>query len=580
MAPACSRLPATGSALEAAGVSGADFDVCVIGSGAGGGPVALSLAEAGHSVVVLEKGPWLKEPDFDKDEVATCRRPRYTPDRLREPQVLELSSGGRWRAWPTHETGWDFWNGNMVGGATNLMSGFFHRLKPDDFRLKSAFGPIGGADVEDWPIGYDELEPWYALVERRVGVSGRVVDHPFADRRSTPDFPYPPLREHPLAGWIDRACARAGLRALPVPRAILAAPAMGRLGCSYSGFCGRYGCATGAKGSARAALLDEAVRTGRCEVRPNAMARRIATNGKGRITHVEYHDARGRVRRVNARVYVVACQAIETARLLLLSAGPRHPRGLANRSGLVGRNLLFSTSAWGRAALKYARFEPAEAEELRSPEPFINRAVQDWYVMQHPELGRCKGGTLELMLRHPNAVSRAVSVATTTGEGLLWGWPLKQRLEEHFLRGRHLVFEVFADWLPVPDCRVTLDPEVRDRWGLPVARVRVGQHPRNQVVVDFLAARGRELLTRLGGEDLHLSSRAAPSTNLPAGTCRFGKDPARSVLDPSCRAHEVENLFVTDGSFMPTGGSVPPTWTLYANAFRVAAEIHRQLGRP
>jgi choline dehydrogenase-like flavoprotein len=557
----------------------ADFDVCIVGSGAGAGPVALVLAEAGYSVVVLEKGPWFKEEDFHKDEIANARRPRFTPDLHQQPHVVELKSDdGSWSSWATHETGWDFWNGNMVGGASNLMSAFFHRLKPDDFRLRSAFGPVEGADVEDWPLSYDELEPWYALVEKRVGVSGRVTAHPHADRRSTPDFPYPPLVEHPLSGWVDRACTQLGMHPVVVPRGILAAPAMERQGCALTGFCAGYGCNTAAKGSSRAALLGPAVKTGHCEVRPNAMVRRIATDEKGRIQHVEYVDASRKVQRVDARVYVVACQAIESARLLLASTGPRHPQGLGNRSGLVGRNLLFSTAAWGMAGFPHDRFTPAQVDELKSPLPWLNRAVQDFYEVNHPELGRIKGGTLEFMLRHPNGIGRAVGVARNGGDGMLWGWKLKEALLEQFTHRRHVVFEVFADWLPNENSRVTLDGKVKDVFGLPVARVRIGKHPRNQQVADVLTQEGKKVLVQMGGQDVVTSSRGAPATNLLAGTCRFGKDPGRSVLDPDCRSHEVENLFVTDGSFMPTGGSVPYTFTIYANAFRVAEKIKKQLG--
>lgn len=555
----------------------ADFDVCVIGSGAGGGPIAAALAAAGRSVVVLEKGPWLGDKDFSKDDLAS-RRGVYASSRRDEPQVVETLEDEGWRARPTTGTGWDFWNGSLVGGASNLMSGYFHRLKPDDFRLRSAFGDLPGADVADWPIGYDDLEPWYARVERAVGVSGRAAPHPLADRRSTPDFPYPPLAEHPVAGWVDEACRALGLHPFQVPRAILSQDVPGRSACSYTGFCAEYGCATSAKGSSRAALLQGAVATGRCEIRPRCLARRLATDGAGRITHVDYLDGEARPRRVSARAYVLACQAIETARLLLLSAGPKHPQGLGNRSGLVGRNLLFSTAAWAQATLDLDRFDAAAQTALASPVPWVNRAVQDFYAFADPASGRrTKGGTLEFMLAHPNRIGQAVAAARAPEGGLLWGAPLKRSLEHAFRRTRDVVVEVFADWLPNPDCRVTLDPEVKDKWGLPVARVRVGKHPHNQRVADFLVGKGAEVLERLGGVDVFRSSRGAPSTNLVAGTCRFGTDPARSVLDPACRSHEVENLFVSDASFMPTGGSVPFTWTVYANAFRVAEAIRAQL---
>jgi len=195
-----------------------DFDVCIIGSGAGGGPVALTLAEAGYSVVVLEKGPWFKETDFFKDEIACCRRSRYTPSLRDEPQVIEREDAdGAWESRSTYRSGTDFWNGNCVGGATNFMSGFFHRMKPVDFRVRSTFGPIEGANLVDWPIRYEDLEPYYAKVEREVGISGRVVQHPFQEPRSTTAFPYGPTAEHPLAGLIDEACSALGFHPCRAP---------------------------------------------------------------------------------------------------------------------------------------------------------------------------------------------------------------------------------------------------------------------------------------------------------------------------------------------------------------------------
>lgn len=556
-----------------------DFDVCVIGSGAGGGPVVYELAKAGYSVVVLEKGPWFKEDDFYKDEIACCRRSTYTPNLRDEHHVVETEyDDGTWNTRPTYGAGWNFWNGNCVGGSTNFMSGFFHRLKPVDFKLLSTFGPIEGANIADWPITYEDLEPYYDKVEHEVGVSGRVVPHPHAEPRSSPDFPFPPTQEHPVSNWIDRACDELGWNAIPTPRAILPHPAMGREGCAYSGYCGSYGCATGAKGSSRAALLGRAVATGRCQIRPNSMVSRLVSDRSGNVTSVEYFDGDGNPGRVDARIYVVACQAIETARLLLLSTGPRHRNGLGNGSGLVGQNLLFAGGGAGSGTLPYDKFSGTRAEELKPFGPFINRALQDWYVIDDPEFGpRSKGGTIDFVFQHPGPIARA-SHRSHGRHGLVWGKPFKRRMEAHFRQARYLKIEAFCDWLPIPDCRVTLDPQVKDKWGLPSARVRVGFHRHNLGVGWYLASRGAEVLRKMGAENVISFAVGSPPTNLVAGTCRFGDDPRTSVLNADCRTHEVENLYVTDGSFQPTGGSVPYTWTIYANAFRVADRIKEALG--
>ena len=556
-----------------------DFDVCVVGSGAGGGPVAWTLANAGYSVVVLEKGPWLRDEDFFKDELACCRRSTYTPNLRDEQHVIETKEDRGWVATPTSESGWDFWNGNLVGGATNLMSGFFHRLKPEDFRLRSEFGPIEGANVADWPIGYDHLEPYYAKVEQVIGVSGKVSPHPNLEPRSTPDFPFPPTAENLASKWIDKACRELGYHPLQVARAILPRPALDRGGCSYSGYCGSYGCSTGAKGSSRAALLNDAVKTGRCSVRAKAQVQRLTTDAQGRMVAVRYMDADDRSRRLSARIYVVACQAIETVRLLRSSTGAKHPTGLGNNAGQLGRNLVFSAGGSGSGYLTYAKLEEAQRKALRQPGPFVNRALQDWYFIDDREVAprRIKGGSIEFLFGHPNPVGIA-NRAKWGDDGLLWGLPLKRKLERWFSEDRLIKFEVFNDWLPNDDCFVSLDGKTKDRWGLPVAKVRVGHHPHDLKVGEYLAERGENVLRQMGADWISSSVSGSPPPNLVAGGCRFGTDPKTSVLDADCRVWGIDNLFVSDGSFMPTGGSVPYTWTIYANAFRVGDKIVAQLG--
>jgi len=553
-----------------------DFDAVIVGSGAGGGAVAWRLAMAGKRVLVLEKGPWFTEADFTKDELACCRRSVYTPDLRDEQHVIEERDGRAWSATPTAESGWDFWNGNVVGGSSNFMSGFFHRLKPVDFRLRSEFGPIKGANVVDWPIGYDELEPYYAEVEKVVGVSGRVVPHAFLEPRSTPDFPYPPTAEHPVSAWIDSACAQLGYQALPLPRAILSQPKGQRRSCEYAGYCGSYGCSTGAKGSSRAALLDDAVATGRCEVRPHSQVFRMASDVKGRVKAVEYFDRGGQRQRVTAKIYVIACQAIETSRLLLASTGPRHPRGLGNRYGQVGRNLVFSAGGVSHGRLVFGELDAERAAQARVVGPFLNRTLHDWYVIDDPRLGRIKGGVLDFLMGHPNVISRALAERRDDDGNLVWGSAFKRRLETAIRGERRIDCESFADWLPTDHGFVALAAGVKDKWGRPVARIRLAPHPHDLKVGRYLSERGAKVLQTLGAKDVVVSVSDSPPPNLVAGGCRFGRDPRNSVLDPDCRVHGVDNLFVADASFMPTGGSVPYTWTIYANALRVGDRILAQ----
>jgi choline dehydrogenase-like flavoprotein len=556
------------------------FDVCVVGSGAGGGPVALSLSRAGYRVVVLEKGPFFHEPHFSKDEILCCRRDTFKSDLRQEPHVVETkTSRGSFAHWPTHETGWNFWNGNCVGGASNFMSGFFHRLKPRDFKLLSAFGPVKGANVADWPISYEDLEPWYTLVEEEVGVSGKATAHPFAEPRSRPDFPMPPTAEHPLAQWVDHTCEKLGLHAFPVPRAILSLPRPqeGRRSCEYSGFCGSYGCTSGAKGSARVSVIEKALGTGRCTLLPRHMVHRLISNERGRVEKAEVRNAQGQVIHIRARIFVVACQAIESARLLLSSTGPKHPRGLGNSHDQVGKNLLFTAAGSGNGIFHPKKFSEDKAAQLQSPSPFVNRAIQDFYTLDPDQAHAQKGGTIDFLLRHPNAI-RAGLAQTRRGDEIVWGKKLKKRIRHYFQDEVHLIFEAFCDWMTNDNTQVRLDPTVKDQWGMPAARVKIDIHPKNKEVATRLAKEGRKVLEAMGAEEITTRQTGGPATNLVGGTCRFGTNPEKSVLDKDCRAHDCDNLFVTDASFMPTGGSVPFTWTVYANSFRVAEKIKDQLG--
>jgi choline dehydrogenase-like flavoprotein len=566
-----------------------DYDICLVGSGAGASPVAYTLAKAGAKVLVLEKGPWLTEKEFFKDELTISIHDAYNPKLTDEQHVIEeeyQDEEGKsfWQGEATSESGWTWWNGSVVGGSSNFMSGYFHRLKPIDFRLKTEFGAISGANIADWPISYDELEPYYAMVEREVGVSGRVVEHPHQEPRSS-SFPYPPVAELPISSWIDKAATRMGYHAIPVPRAILSQPAMGRRSCEYSGYCSSYGCASGAKGSGRAALLNHAVATGNCTIRANSKVHKIATDSQGDISGVHYYDSVGRKKSVSAKIYVIACQAVETSRLLLSSTGEKFPHGLANNSGQVGKNLLFSGGGTGRGDFIFDELNNKQVNELKHVGPFINRALQDWYTISDKNFtgtnsnGQAKGGTIDFLF-HQNPIARASGTQWGLDEQdngkLLWGDALKQSMKNEFTTYKTLRFEVFNDWLPTDDCFVTLDDEVTDKWGDPVAKVRIGYHEHDLEVGAYLSQKAEKLLEALGAKNISSSVSGYPATNLMAGGCRFGHDPKTSVLNKHCQAHQVENLYVTDGSFMPTGGSVPYTFTIYANAFRVAEHIKQK----
>ena len=542
------------------------FDVCIIGSGAGAAPIVYELSKAGAKVLVLEKGEFYKEEDFSKDEIAFCRRSIITPKLKEEYHLIEDKEDGEWVATPTYTSGWDFWNGNMVGGSSNLMSGFFHRLHPKDFRLKSEFGAIKGANVVDWPISYHDMEPFYEKVERVVGVSGQVTPFKYQEPRSTKNFPYPPTQEHPISSYIDKACEKEGVVAVKTPRAILPVAKGERNPCYYSNYCGSYGCSSGGKSSARAALLQPALKSGNLEIRTGCFVKKLHTD-KEKISDIEYIKE-GKSHKVQAKIVVLAAQAVESARLLLNSKSKAFPNGVANNSGQVGKNLLFS--AGGVVSGEFDA-SAVELEKLMVEGIFVNRTIKDWYFVDG-----MKGGISEALFEHANPIVKA-NKQKWSQEGLVWGEALQEKIFEKFNKRKMLTFEIFNDWLPHDDCFVSINEAYHDKYGVPVANIRIGSHPQNEKVGNILAQKTVKILKTMGAKDIEVSISPYPPQNLQAGGCRFGDDPKTSVLDKECRAHEVKNLFVTDGSFMPTGGSVPFTWTIYANSFRVAEVIKKEL---
>ena len=543
-------------------------DVLIVGSGAGGAPIAYTLAKAGFSVVVLERGPHMKRKDVGKDEIA-LRRGVFEPN---NHHIVETyNEDGSIERVSTKESGWNFNNGSLVGGSSHFMSGFFHRLKPDDFRLLSRYGAIDGANVVDWPLAYGELEPYYAKVESLVGVSGEVTPHSFLEPRSTRDFLFGKTREQSVSKLLDKAAKSLGYELFATPRAILPHDALGRGGCYYSNFCGSYACFSKAKSNAQYALLEKAQQSGNCTIVADAFVYRLENDGE-RVVKAHYFK-NGKRESVAAKIFVVAAQAIESVRLLLNSRSSRYPDGLANNSGNVGKNLIFSAGGVGEGVLEVGRLSK---EELFERGYFINRSLQQWYAFEH-EGRRYKGGTIDFLYEHANAVPRAMSAIYGDDGYLQWGTKLEKALQRKFLESRVVKFEVFNDWLPTDNCFVDIDKIEKDDFGMPVAKLRLYGHPHDIFVGEFLANKATKLLEAIGAHSVTSDISPSPPPNLVAGGCRFGNDAHTSVLDKECRAHEVENLYVSDASFMPTGGSVPYTWSIYANSFRVADIIAEKL---
>jgi len=397
-----------------------------------------------------------------------------------------------------------------------------------------------------------------------VGVSGKVTPYQYHEPRSTKKFPYPPLDEHPISKLIDKSCKKLGFVPYKTPRAILSKPKEERATCYYSNYCGSYPCSSGAKGSARASLLQPALKTGNLTIIPHAFVKKLLEK-ESKVTQAIYIDTQTKKEhRIKADIFVVAGQAVESSRLLLNSKSTNFPNGLANNSDQVGKNLLFSGGGVGSGQFN-AKSIPLK--ELMVEGLFVNRSLCDWY-----EIDKMKGGIVDFLFEHTNPISKA-SKQRWEGSKLLWGEELQDKIFKKFTATKQLNFEVFNDWLPTDNCFVSVDEKYKDVYGVPVANIRRGTHPQDLKIGELLAKKAIEVMKEMGATDIRSSMSSYPPANLQAGGCRFGDDPKTSVLNKHCQAHEVSNLFVSDGSFMPTGGSVTYTWTIYANSFRVGDYI-------
>ena len=539
------------------------YDVCVIGSGAGAGPIIYELSKKGLKVCVLEKGDIYTEKDFSKDEMVV-RKSIYTPNLKDEYHTIEEFIDGSWQKFPTYETGWNFWNGSLLGGSSNFMSGYFHRLKPNDFKLASSYEVPKDSNIVDWPISYDDMEKYYEKVERVVGISGKVQEYEFSEPRSTKDFPYSALEENKIVDLIDKSCKELNYKSIKTPRAIITKQKGHRNPCYYSNYCGSYPCSSAAKGSSRASLIKDALLTNNVTIIPNAFVIKLNTNKDKKITSAVYLTKKSSKKEIKAKLFVLAAQAVETSRLLLNSKDENFPNGVANNSLNVGKNFLSSSGGIVSASFDERNMN---LKDLLTPGLFVNRTLMDWYYTKE-----FKAGTIDILFEHANPIRRASNLRWNEDE-LIIGEQLQNKIFENFTKTRRLNIEIFTDWTPNDNSFISVDEKYKDKYAIPVANIRIGTNPQDLKASKFLEEKAIKLFEQMGGKDIKSEISQLPSGNLQAGGCRFGNNPKTSVLNKYCQAHEVSNLFVTDGSFMPTGGSVPFTWTIYANSFRVADYI-------
>ena len=529
-------------------------DFVIVGSGASGGVLARELSQAGFEVVVLEQGPRLAPADFKHDELDVWFANGLTNDPRTNPQTFRADPTAKATRVVDYPA---LMYARLVGGSSTHFSANYWRFHQVDFNERSLLGEISGTGFADWPISYAELEPYYTKVEWEVGVSGLAWASPFDPPRTKP-YPMPPLPVKSSGVLLERGARRLGLHPFPAPMAIASQPYRGRPACVHCGFCMGYGCEVMAKSSSLFTMIPEAEATGRCEVRAESYVFQVRTDRRGRVTGVAYFDRLKRQHLQKARAVILAANGAETARLLLNSTSQQFPDGLANSSGLVGKYLMFNCGGDVGAVFEH------ELNEYKSVQ--VTRLVHDFYASD-PKRGFYGGGGIDGRLGQAPAGWALAALPPQPA----WGAAFKASLRDF---PRSMIAECHTTSLPVESNSVSIEPDLKDAWGVPAMRCTYRDHPDDLAISRFMQARAKEILDAAGAQKTWILPTVDNSVGVHLlGTCRMGNDAARSVVDRYHRTHDVPNLFLCDGSSFVTSGRGQPTMTIQALAFRAAQHI-------
>jgi choline dehydrogenase-like flavoprotein len=549
------------------------YDVCIVGSGAGGGMAAYALTKAGARVALLEAGPmW----DPVKDG-AMLKWPYDSPRRgasTREKPFGEFDGCiGGWQIdgepyTTAPGTRFDWWRARMLGGRTNHWGRISLRFGPHDFTRKSRDG-LG----DDWPITYDDVKPWYDEVDKLVGIFGSVEGLP-----NEPDGIFqPPPTPRCYERLASQAAKKLGLTVIPSRLSIITKPLNNRAPCHYCGQCNR-GCMTHSNFSSAYVLIPPALKTGRLALITEAMAREVTLGKDGLANGVSYVDKKtGRDAHVSARIIVLAASACETARLLLNSKSSQFPNGLANSSGTVGKYLTDTTGS------DVAGFIP----KLMDMPPHNEDGVGGMHIympwwLDNSKLDFPRGYHIETWGGRGQPSAGFMGGIHRYPKGGGYGASLKDDYRRYY--GSTIGFSGRGEMIPNDNSYCEIDPTVVDQYGIPVLRFhwKWTDHEYNQV--KHMQETFRAIIAEMGGQVFSPMPTKEQGYGIAnggsiiheLGGARMGNDPKTSVVNRTCQAHDVRNLFVADGSPFVSQADKNPTWTILALSMRTSDYIAQQ----